>query len=160
MADIGGIGGFDPATTRSNFDAQATTQRRAQEQQVQEVRRAEVLETDLAARRAEETNAEQGNIQSQAQREEDSIVLSNAAEEFLVQAETDAQNAVAANENANLAFEQSEASQEAGAANQVGGVNATNQDSADEDNNAVVNGSQDGNLEQSRALGQIVDQFA
>lgn len=161
MADIGGIGGFNPVTTRSTFDAEAAAQRRAEErarqEELQEARRSEAVEED--ARAAEESDTDQdANAQAQQQQEaQDEVTLSNAAQDFLSRAQDDAATQ-AANDDAQI--QQAQAAQEAGRVNQVGGVNGTNQTTADEENNATVNGNQDDQSEQTRALGQIVDQFA
>lgn len=149
MADIGGIGGFNVAATRSGVDTEAASQRRAEERQrqeeLQEARRQEAEAEEL--RRTEETSTDQ----------EDSIVLSNAAQDFLVQADQEG----AANDDAQATAVA--ATQEADAVartTQIGGVTGTNQDTADEENTTTVNGNRDEESEQTRALGQIVDQFA
>ncbi|MEQ8440318.1 MAG: hypothetical protein RIM33_18180 [Alphaproteobacteria bacterium] len=157
MADVGGIGGFNPATTRSEFDADAAAQRRAEErarqEELQEERRVEQQEEAL---QSEEATAEREQAEQQRQEDlQDEVALSNAAQEFLTR--TAQENANAANDDAVAAAEAAEAGAQA---TQVGGVDGTNQDTADEENNATVNGSQDDESEQTRALGQIVDQFA
>lgn len=150
MADIGGIGGFNPATTRSAFDVEAAAERRAEEQQRQEElreqQRVEAQQED--ATRTQETDTEQ-DAQASAQdqqRAEDQVTLSSAAQDFIAQQTEQTQ---AANDDAAIA-----------ATTQVGGVDGTNQRAADEENTSTVNGNQDDQSEQTRALGQIVDQFA
>lgn len=160
MADIGGLGGFDVATQRSAFDQEAAAQRRAEErarqEEVQEQRRTEASQEE--ARRTEETDTEQESAaqnQTQEELQEDTVTLSNAAERFVVEAEN--AETAAANDDALAAVQQADA---VSRTTQVGGVNGSNQDTADEENSSTVNGNQDSQSEQTRALGQIVDQFA
>lgn len=155
MADIGGIGGFNPGTTRSFFDSEAAAQRRAEEAQQREAVREEqrVEEAAEEEARVQEATAEEESASQAAQEDqEDTVVLSNAAQEFLVQAREDAQPA---NDDATVG-----AAASAAQTTQVGGVNGTNQQAVDEENSTTVNGNLDQQSEQTRALGQLVDQFA
>ncbi|MDW3206693.1 MAG: hypothetical protein R8L07_14250 [Alphaproteobacteria bacterium] len=155
MADIGGIGGFNPGTTRSFFDAEAAAQRRAEESRSQEAAREEQRVEAAAeeeARTQEAAAQEESESQAALEDQEDAVVLSNAAQEFLVRAQDDAQPA---NDDATVGGIEAVAQ-----STQVGGVNGTNQQAVDEENSTTVNGNQDQQSEQTRALGQLVDQFA
>ena len=156
MADIGGIGGSDVATQRSAFDQEAAARRRAEErtrqEEAQEQRRTEAAQEE--ARRTEEADSDQQAAVEQQARDdlrEDRISLSGSAERFIAEAQ-EAEDA--ANDDA---VQQADT---VARTTQVGGVDGSNQDTADEENSSTVNGNQDDQSEQTRALGQIVDQFA
>ncbi|WP_421876486.1 hypothetical protein [Pacificispira sp.] len=161
MADIGGIGGFNLATTRSVFDTEAAAQRRTEEAQRQEALREEQRVEEAADEEAQVQEAaaeEEGASQAAQEDQEDTIVLSNAAQSFLVQAQDDAE---AANDDGTVGGVGATGGVDAVVqTTQVGGVNGTNQQTADEENSSTVNGNQDQQSEQTRALGQLVDQFA
>ena len=161
MADIGAIGGFNPATTRSNADSEAAAQRRADEaRQAAEERQAEQAElAQEEAAAAEESDSEdQSQTGGQQQLSEDTVTLSSAAQDFLLQSDRDAAE-TAANDDAAVEATTSVAAP-AVDPTQIGGVNGTNQTTTDEENTSAVNGNQDNQSEQTRALGQLVDQFA
>jgi hypothetical protein len=170
MADIGSVGGFNPATTRSAFEEEAATRRRVEERSRQEEIRETQRDTtaEQQAARAEETARAEEVARAEAvendgrdaalpQSEElqDTVTLSNAAQEFLVEQQNEIQ---AANDDA--AVQATEASDNIVEIAQAGGVTQTNQVAVDEENTSVVNGNQDSQSEQTRTLGQIVDQFA
>jgi len=156
MSDIGGISGFNPATTRSTFDPEAAAQRRAEERARQEAAREEQAVASVdeeEAQRAEESDAEQRTSpQAQQELQDDTVTLSNAAQDFLIQTREDTQ---AANDDAEV-----EAIQAAREAAEATGIGATNQTTRNEESTSEVNGNQDNQSEQTRALGQLVDQFA
>lgn len=159
MADIGGIGGFNPAVTRSTFDPEAAAQRRADERARQEELQQRPAVEDVEAEeqlRAEEANTQQqASQQSQEQDNTDTVTLSNAAQDYLTQAQDAAQ---AANDDATV-----DAATDTEAVTQIAsatGLSATNQTARNEESTSTVNGNQNTQSEQTRALGQVVDQYA
>ncbi len=154
MADIGGIGAFGFGGARSNPAADLEArQEEARDRRAEEDRRTDNTEAALrsedtsdadASRVTRETDTEQETGAQNAQRQSDEVVLSTAAQNQLANDNGEDDVAVAA----------------AGESAAVGTTARTNQEDNDNANTSEVNGNQDEQSEQTRTLGQVVDQFA
>ena len=149
MADIGSLNGFDFSAVRNPGTGQQPNtleQERIQSDLQRQVGgNTQNVETEsrapAEARRTQDANADRlANGQTQAEAatgvERDQVVLSQEATQAL------------ANDNSVLNTVS------------LGELNPTNQNVRDESSNAQVDGNQDSQSEQSRTLGQFVDQFA
>ena len=152
MADIGSLNAFDPSATRSLGAERPTLEQDrerndALQQQSSGTNPANVeaearaADTAREARRTQEANADLlSNGQTQAEAalgtDQDQIVLSAEASQAL------------ANDNSTVS------------AVSLGDATPTNQRVQDESSSAQIDGNQDNQSEQTRTLGQFVDQFA
>jgi len=162
MSDIAGIGGapFDPGQVSrpSDVDRQADADRRREEENERttqatqggnEVRRPEAADASAPATAGATQESSPANSDSprgfQPGDTEDRVTLSSEAQQALRQDAATAPATPAAGEVDATGFEP---------------ANDTNQATRQENSTSVVNGNQDEESEQNRALGQIVDQFA
>ena len=151
MADIAGISGsfgFDPS--RSN----AAEDRRTSE----EDRRA-----DEAARAAEETDAGSATNESAASNGTGTTTEIGTDQNTTARQEREVdEDQVTISNEAQQRLDEEAATPAAGAADvqTLTPANDTNQATRQENSTTVVNGNRDDQSEQSRSLGQLVDQFA
>lgn len=154
MADIAGVSAFGFGGVRSNPAAELEqAAEESRDRRTEEDRRQEATEEALrsgdtsdadASRVAQEADTEQDTNTRNEQRQNDEVVLSTAAQDRLANDNADDGVAVAA----------------AGETAAVGETLRTNQEDNDNANTSEVNGNQDQESEQTRTLGQVVDQFA
>ena len=150
MADIAGISGsfgFDPS--RSN----AAEDRRTSE----EDRRAEE-----AARAAEETDAGSATNESAASNGTGTTTETGTDQNTTARQEREAEDQVSISSEAQQRLDEEASTPAAGAADveTLTPANDTNQAARQENSTSVVNGNRDDQSEQTRSLGQLVDQFA
>lgn len=155
MADIGGVGAFGFGGIRSNPAAELQqAAEEARERRLEDEQRRATTEEALqsgdtsdedSVRVATEADAEnQAGDENAARRGEDSIELSREAETLLANDNQSDDTVVLA----------------AGESTALGRAERTNQEQGEADTSAEVDGNRDDQNEQSRTLGQVVDQFA
>ena len=142
MADIAGISGTSNIDTARRAAVEET---RPEDDQV----RAQEAAAALEAETAEATSTAPATNGTGATEE------TNTDQSATAQGEREVTDQVSLSPEAQQAVQR-----QAIAADEFAPANDTNQDERDENRTGVVNGNQDNQSEQTRALGQIVDQFA